>query len=174
MPLWPSQRDFNLLTIDRFETVLCRISHLYREKIKGLGKNYSNRNLRFSQRCYWRFVIFGMFRCVLAGKYGRFEETAHLRNIWAMHQATRHHVPEGMNLHPHDQFVTVKIPQNNTFEGGLNHYLLTWRIWWAPNNASRGQMGFSSAFKGLNQTQYVRRESILLPMLFHPHYLLHV
>jgi len=27
--------------------------------------------------------------------------------------------------------------------------LLTWRIWWAPNNASRWQMGFNSAFKGL-------------------------
>jgi hypothetical protein len=26
--------------------------------------------------------------------------------------------------------------------------LLTWRIWWAPNNASRWQMGFNSAFKG--------------------------
>jgi len=28
-------------------------------------------------------------------------------------------------------------------------YLLTLRIWWFPNNASKGQMGFSSAFKGL-------------------------
>ena len=27
--------------------------------------------------------------------------------------------------------------------------LLTWKIWWAPNNASRLQMGFNSAFKGL-------------------------
>ena len=26
---------------------------------------------------------------------------------------------------------------------------LTWRTWWAPNNASRWQMGFKSAFKGL-------------------------
>jgi len=26
---------------------------------------------------------------------------------------------------------------------------LTWRIWWAPNNASRWQMGFNSVFKGL-------------------------
>ena len=25
-----------------------------------------------------------------------------------------------------------------------------WRIWWAPNNASKWQMGFNSAFKGLN------------------------
>ena len=27
--------------------------------------------------------------------------------------------------------------------------LLMWRIWWAPNNASKWQMGFNSAFKGL-------------------------
>ena len=32
----------------------------------------------------------------------------------------------------------------------LTLILLTWRIWWAPNNASRWQMGFNSAFKGLN------------------------
>jgi len=27
--------------------------------------------------------------------------------------------------------------------------LLKWKIWWAPNNASRWQMGFNSACKGL-------------------------
>jgi len=26
-----------------------------------------------------------------------------------------------------------------------------WRIWWAPNNASKWQMGFNLAFKGLKQ-----------------------
>ena len=31
----------------------------------------------------------------------------------------------------------------------LTLYLLTWRIWWAPNNASKGQMRFNLAFKGL-------------------------
>jgi hypothetical protein len=31
----------------------------------------------------------------------------------------------------------------------LTLILLTWRIWWAPNNASKWQMGFKSAFKGL-------------------------
>jgi len=29
---------------------------------------------------------------------------------------------------------------------------LTWRIWWAPNNASRWQIGFNSAFVGLIRT----------------------
>jgi len=28
--------------------------------------------------------------------------------------------------------------------------LLTWRIWWAHNNASKWQMGFNSAFEGFN------------------------
>jgi len=31
----------------------------------------------------------------------------------------------------------------------LTLYLLTWRIWSAPNNASKEQMGFNSEFKGL-------------------------
>jgi hypothetical protein len=31
----------------------------------------------------------------------------------------------------------------------LTLILLTWRIWWAPNNASKWQMEFNSAFKGL-------------------------
>jgi hypothetical protein len=32
----------------------------------------------------------------------------------------------------------------------LTLILLMWRIWWASNNASIWQMGFISAFKGLN------------------------
>jgi len=31
---------------------------------------------------------------------------------------------------------------------------LTWKIWWAPNNASKWQVGFNSAFKGLNKLLY--------------------
>ena len=31
----------------------------------------------------------------------------------------------------------------------LTLILLTWRKWRAPNNASKWQMGFNSAFKGL-------------------------
>jgi len=31
----------------------------------------------------------------------------------------------------------------------LTVILLTWRKWWAPNNASKWQMGFNSGFKGL-------------------------
>ena len=36
----------------------------------------------------------------------------------------------------------------------LTLILLTWRKWWAPNNASKQQMGFNSAFKGLTHTIY--------------------
>ena len=35
------------------------------------------------------------------------------------------------------------------YNGILTLILLTWRIWWTPNNASRWQMGFNSAFKWL-------------------------
>jgi len=44
----------------------------------------------------------------------------------------------------------------------LTHILLTWRIWWAPNNVSKWQMGFNSAFKGLkpNICTHSRHNSI--------------
>ena len=34
----------------------------------------------------------------------------------------------------------------------LTLILLKWRKWWTPNNASKWQMGFNSAFKGLNDS----------------------
>jgi len=37
----------------------------------------------------------------------------------------------------------------------LTLILLTWRKWWAPNNASKQQMGFNSAFKGLIYVSYL-------------------
>jgi len=39
-------------------------------------------------------------------------------------------------------------------QSGLNLILLTWRIWWAHNNASRWQKGFNSAFKELNSDSW--------------------
>jgi len=42
--------------------------------------------------------------------------------------------------------VTVPLSVAQTI---LTLILLTWRIWCAPNNASKRQMGFNSAFKGL-------------------------
>jgi len=40
--------------------------------------------------------------------------------------------------------ILLKIPGLTT----LTLTLLTWRIWWAPNNTSNWQVGFTSAFKG--------------------------
>jgi len=34
----------------------------------------------------------------------------------------------------------------------LTLILLTWKIWWASNNASKWHMGFNSVFKGLRRT----------------------
>jgi hypothetical protein len=36
----------------------------------------------------------------------------------------------------------------------LTLILLTWRIWWAPNNASKWQMEFNSTFKGLKSINF--------------------
>jgi len=33
-----------------------------------------------------------------------------------------------------------------SFVANLTLILLTWRIWWAPNNASKWQRGFNSTF----------------------------
>jgi len=37
----------------------------------------------------------------------------------------------------------------------LTLYLLTWRIWWAPNNASKVLMEFNSGFKRLRYFYFV-------------------
>jgi hypothetical protein len=34
----------------------------------------------------------------------------------------------------------------------LTLIVLTWRIWWAPNNSNKQHMGFNSVFKGLRQS----------------------
>jgi len=46
-------------------------------------------------------------------------------------------------------------------EDGLTLILLTWRIWWAANNASKWQMGFNSVFKS-------DKECILLLLALQP------
>jgi len=37
---------------------------------------------------------------------------------------------------------------------GLTLTLLSWRIWWAPNNASKWQIGFNLSFKWLNDLDF--------------------
>jgi len=55
----------------------------------------------------------------------------------------------------------------NPLNAQLTLILLTWRIWLAPNNASKWQMGFNSAFKGLNHICH-------LLALLGAHHILHV
>jgi hypothetical protein len=43
---------------------------------------------------------------------------------------------------------------NFFYHSPLTLILLMWKIWWAPNNASRWQMGFNSVFKGLRNDGY--------------------
>jgi len=63
--------------------------------------------------------------------------------------------------------IKKKYPPKNL--ASLTLILLTWRIWRAPNNASRSQMAFKTAFKGLNtsetlhRTETVRTEHTHLP-----------
>jgi hypothetical protein len=47
----------------------------------------------------------------------------------------------------------------------LTLILLTWRIGWAPNNASKWQMGFNSAFKGIIIVQRDATQSSLFIIL---------
>jgi hypothetical protein len=49
----------------------------------------------------------------------------------------------------------------------LTLILLMWRIWWTPNNASKWQMGFNSALKGLNPNCH-------LLALLEAHHILHI
>ena len=48
------------------------------------------------------------------------------------------------------QKMLICFPRGLSNLSKLTLNLLTWRIWWATNNASRWQMGFNSEFKGLN------------------------
>ena len=48
----------------------------------------------------------------------------------------------------------------------LTLILLTWRIWWAPNNASRWQMGFNTVFNLLKSTCYVIHHQFNIQQLY--------
>jgi len=45
----------------------------------------------------------------------------------------------------------------------LTLVLLTWRIWWASNNANKWQMGFNSAFEGLRGEKLVLWKNLVQP-----------
>jgi hypothetical protein len=56
-----------------------------------------------------------------------------------------------LSFHGSWNLMTVFITFRDMYltETTLTHILLTWSIGWAPNNASKWQTGFNSAFKGL-------------------------
>jgi len=72
--------------------------------------------------------------------------------IWRMHIACW--IPKGTNTKS-EYVVLIVFYCNNGCTNASQCYviltliLLTWRKWWTPNNASKWQMGFNSAFKGL-------------------------
>jgi len=55
-----------------------------------------------------------------------------------------------------------KFTQARRFHDDLTFMLLTWRIGWAPNNASKWQMGINSAFKGLTSPVTKKNSSVFL------------
>ena len=55
----------------------------------------------------------------------------------------------GFSLNVSDQAVKVIYGGEIQRCSFLTLILLMWRIWWAPNNASKWKMGFNSEFKGL-------------------------
>jgi len=92
---------------------------------------------------WWRFQWRFWFVPSVPG-YLR-EEEEHKTGPWR-NPIERNH----MGLHLENEvFRTPTIISNNPVYFKLTLILLTWRIWWAPNNASKWQMGFNSAFKGL-------------------------
>ena len=53
----------------------------------------------------------------------------------------------------------ILISYHSTGTSCLTLIPLTWRIWWAPNNTSRWQMGFNLAFKGLRNRKTTNCET---------------
>ena len=62
-----------------------------------------------------------------------------------------------LNVFVSQQIITHTINSRNVWLSGfcLTLIMLTWKIGWAPNNASKWQMGFNSAFKGLKWIIFV-------------------
>jgi hypothetical protein len=61
--------------------------------------------------------------------------------------------------------------QLNSAFNALTLILLTWRIWWTPNNARKWKMGLNSAFNPLN----AELDTLChLLALFGAHHILHV
>jgi hypothetical protein len=64
---------------------------------------------------------------------------------------------KAMNKCGHDfEYLREQFPKFS--DAKLTLILLTWSIWWAHNNASKWQLGFNSAFKGLKEVFFIWRK----------------
>jgi len=71
------------------------------------------------------------------------------RNLQYFLSHSRSHYPSALLSKP-QKISTSRWVNFNVVIRSLTLTLLMWRIRWVPNNASKWQMGFNSAFKGLN------------------------
>ena len=125
-------------------------SHLIGETVSWAGPHTSGARHRDTQ-----FTLSNQLLLLLNSKHNR--STFALLHVLALpgchHRTTRL---------PYRMFQNYTMPQNNSSQtsGRLTLILLTWSIWWAPNNASRWQMGFNSAFKGLKMEGHCSLRSL--------------
>jgi hypothetical protein len=118
---------------------------LYRTLINtGFKKKFVMGDLRFLQHCFWGSCLLGRWHSVvLEGTMGTFTQQHNItsQKPWTvrMHGVVSRCSKSATQIHNVQSYISL-----------LTLTLLTWRIWWAPNNASKWQRGFNSAFKGLN------------------------
>jgi len=119
-------------------------SHKYTKKhqtdLQLYHPEYSMVNEHFINKCHW----YSLTKTALAIKTKLHRKLMHKQ------------LPGKPNLEGHHQTPNlIPPPQKKVLVSCIQYACLTlillmWRIQWAPNNASKWQMGFNSAFKGLN------------------------
>jgi hypothetical protein len=77
-----------------------------------------------------------------------------------IYPATQRNIQEDSSVQPQ---CCVKLKSSPRVINPLTLNPLMWKIWWAPNNAGRWQMGFNSVFKGLKTKRllsYLKTQSV--------------
>ena len=118
-----------------FETLDCLISHPISVIDKSRARKRVDEKYEKWKSCSppYCFVLLYVVRCGVLFH----PEQSDVRSFHALKFALLHALYRGS---------IIKVDKE-TDQLTLN--LLTWRIWWAPNNASNWQTGFNSEFKGL-------------------------
>ena len=94
--------------------------------------------LRHQSHCGLLFIHSFIHVCLPESPKGALVHTYGKKNVRL--PSTDHHA---------DGMPTYNGMRSGSPRGSLTLTLLTWRIWWAPNNASKWQMEFNLAFKVL-------------------------